>query len=121
MEKQQIDWFRAQLLELRTRVAAEAADHGRFLKPNDGDNLLDPEEQATRAGEDLVEAQITEDRSDSLRKIEVALGRLESGVYQQCANCGKEISLERLRAEPAALLCVDCQEAHEAGALTPSR
>jgi RNA polymerase-binding transcription factor DksA len=33
--------------------------------------------------------------------------------YGSCVDCGAEIELARLRAEPAAERCVDCQEAYE--------
>ena len=119
MEKQQVDWFRAQLLEQRERVVAEVASHGRFPQPRDGDNLLDPEEQATRITGDLVEARITEDRGNLLRKIDLALERLDAGTYQECEVCGNAIPLERLRAKPSVSLCVGCQEARDAGNLVP--
>jgi RNA polymerase-binding transcription factor DksA len=33
--------------------------------------------------------------------------------YGRCADCGLEIPFERLKAEPAALRCIDCQRVHE--------
>ena len=119
MEKQQIDWFRTQLQDQRALVAAEVVNHGRFSEPQDGDNQLDTEEQATRATEEFVQARITESRGNLLRKIDLALDRLEAGTYQQCAHCGNTIPIERLRAKPSASLCVDCQQASDAGELTP--
>jgi DnaK suppressor protein len=42
-----------------------------------------------------------------------ALARVESGQYGACVRCGKEIPLERLRAMPAAGLCITCKEWEE--------
>ena len=120
MEKQQVDWFRAELLEQRARVAGEVVDHRGFPEIQNGDSQLDNEEQAARIAEELVEARLTEDRGNLLRKIDLALGRLDEGTYQQCAHCGNTIPLERLRAKPSVSLCVDCQQASEAGELAPS-
>ncbi len=50
---------------------------------------------------------------ESIRKIELALKRLDEGSYGYCEECGEEISMERLKVIPFALLCRDCQEARE--------
>jgi DnaK suppressor protein len=52
----------------------------------------------------------------TLREILVALRRLEGGHYGECAECGVEIEVARLRAVPATSLCGDCAFAAE-GAL----
>ncbi|HLV89929.1 MAG: TraR/DksA C4-type zinc finger protein [Acidimicrobiales bacterium] len=41
--------------------------------------------------------------------IDKALERIEEGLYGTCANCGKEISPDRLAALPASILCVECK------------
>src|SRR5208283_531451 len=50
---------------------------------------------------------------ESIRKIELALRRLDEGSYGYCEECGEEISMERLKVIPFALLCRDCQETKE--------
>ncbi len=50
---------------------------------------------------------------ESIRKIESALKRLDEGSYGYCEECGEEISMERLKVIPFALLCRDCQETRE--------
>ena len=50
---------------------------------------------------------------ESIRKIELALKRLDEGSYGYCEECGEEISMERLKVIPFALLCRDCQETRE--------
>lgn len=115
MDKQEIEWFRARLLEQRERVTAEAARHAGFPGLEAGDDGMDLEEQAVRAMDDLVEARLTEDRGNLLKKIDFALERLDAGTYRECVRCGTTIPLERLRAKPSASLCVACQEAKDAG------
>lgn len=44
-----------------------------------------------------------------LRAVEGALERIEQGCYGVCAHCGTAIGIERLRAQPSALLCIACQ------------
>jgi DnaK suppressor protein len=52
-------------------------------------------------------------KSETLNKINDALGRLEQGTYGNCFECGDEIGEKRLRALPFAVRCKDCEEARE--------
>lgn len=44
-----------------------------------------------------------------LRKIKVALDRIQQGEYGACESCGNPISYQRLMARPVATLCIDCK------------
>jgi len=48
-----------------------------------------------------------------LKKIDLALEKIESGEYGICEMCGEEISPARLEARPIALFCIDCKTAQE--------
>ena len=61
---------------------------------------------------DLEQADVTRDL-DEFRGIEAARQRLQDGAYGICADCGTDIDFSRLRAFPAALRCVQCQERYE--------
>jgi RNA polymerase-binding transcription factor DksA len=41
-------------------------------------------------------------------QIDKALNRIEQGIYEQCASCGKKIAEDRLKAIPYADCCIDC-------------
>lgn len=49
-----------------------------------------------------------------LARIEMALRRCAEDTYGLCANCEEEISFARLKAQPEAPLCIDCQGKREA-------
>lgn len=57
--------------------------------------------------------------ADELRRIEAAMLRLKQGRFGECIDCGQEIPLERLEAEPTAARCVKCQELHEKTYVSP--
>ena len=61
---------------------------------------------------DLDQAEMGRD-IDELRGLEAAHGRIESGDYGACVDCGLDIGFERLRATPTAIRCIDCQTRHE--------
>lgn len=44
-----------------------------------------------------------------LKEVNDALKRMDGGTYGVCAKCGKEISEERLRANPAASAHTECK------------
>ena len=61
---------------------------------------------------DLEQADVTRDL-DEFRALEAARERIRDGGYGVCVDCGNDIGFERLKAFPAALRCVRCQERHE--------
>ncbi len=50
----------------------------------------------------------------TLRRVELALERIEAGEYGFCLHCGEPIAYARLEVQPFATLCLDCQENSEA-------
>jgi DnaK suppressor protein len=45
---------------------------------------------------------------ETLDEVENALAKMGKGTYGQCEDCGKQISVARLEAKPAARYCIDC-------------
>jgi DnaK suppressor protein len=60
-----------------------------------------------------IELALIEMKSETLRRVEAALRRLEEGTYGNCGECHGQISEERLRALPFASRCTACEETHE--------
>ena len=63
---------------------------------------------------DLDAAMLTRD-SDEVRDIALARKRLAEGSIDTCVECRGTISFERLRANPAARRCMECQRRKEHG------
>ena len=61
---------------------------------------------------DVGHAELSRDVAE-LREVDAALARLADGAYGTCVDCGADVGFERLRAEPAAARCVQCQTRHE--------
>jgi len=62
--------------------------------------------------EELCLADVRRDLGE-LEELDAARRRLWEGRYGVCRDCGGDIPLERLRAQPAASRCMDCQRQHE--------
>jgi RNA polymerase-binding transcription factor DksA len=60
----------------------------------------------------LDDAELSRDLQES-RELAAAQGRIREGKYGICEDCGQDIGFERLRAQPAARRCFDCQRVHE--------
>ena len=56
-----------------------------------------------------------EQASLNLKRVELALRRIESGEYGNCLHCDEVIAFARLQAQPFATLCVECQSLSESG------
>lgn len=68
-----------------------------------------PADVATETFERERDMTILEHIEGQLSDLERAMERLERGTYGTCEACGRPIDADRLRARPAARLCVDDQ------------
>jgi DnaK suppressor protein len=60
-------------------------------------------------------ASLIDRAEERLKDIEAAMARLEAGTYGICEECGEDIPLERIKALPFTLFCVDCQSKRNRG------
>lgn len=71
---------------------------------------VDRDEEANADEIDMYENNLAADEAmkTELEKIEKALAAMDASTYGFCANCQKEIPVERLRAYPQADTCLEC-------------
>jgi RNA polymerase-binding protein DksA len=69
---------------------------------------------------DVENAELSRDLQE-LREIDAALARVAGGNYGTCIDCGGDIGLERLRLEPTAVRCFNCQSVFEKTFLQPGK
>lgn len=101
------------MLEERRRDIQEKLRFLRETLPAESADVRDPEEQSVDDFIQDVDFALMEMKSETLRRIDDALRRLNEGRYGLCDECSAEISASRLRALPFAELCRDCQDARE--------
>ena len=101
------------MLEDRRREIHEKLRSLREAIPMDAHDVRDAEEQSVDDFVREVDLALMQMKSETLKKIDQALLRLEEGSYGRCQECDAEIPSARLRALPFAALCRDCQEEAE--------
>src|SRR5581483_7806893 len=97
MNKKQLEHFRVKLLAWR----------------EEPDNPPDPNDRASQETDMSIELRNRDRERKLIKKIDEALGRIETSDYGYCDVCGVEIGLERLEARPTAELCIDCKTLDE--------
>ena len=97
------------LAETRSQIVSR--NPGRSSVPAD---LLD---MATDSLETEMAFRIAEIRCSEVTQIDDALQRMSEGTYGICESCEARIPAARLRAVPAACMCVSCQATYESGRL----
>jgi DnaK suppressor protein len=99
---------RSELLDrVRSARSSETEGTGKDA-PDLGDRAI------TTVSRDLM-YQLTTGERDILRRIDMALDRLDKKTFGKCTNCEKKVQKGRLDAVPWARHCIDCQELHDRG------
>jgi DnaK suppressor protein len=97
------------ILEDRRREIHEKLRSLRESIPTGTAEVRDAEEQSVDDFVQEVDLALMQMKSETLKKIDQALLRLEEGSYGCCQECDAQIPAARLRALPFAALCRDCQ------------
>jgi DnaK suppressor protein len=106
---------------LRERLTGEHKELLRQLQDlgarHDADGIEDPLLEAGFADAGQATAErvnlltMVRNLRDTLREVDAALERMETGTYGRCQKCAKPIPEERLEALPATRLCIGCKRA----------
>lgn len=115
--KDELDQFEHQLMLQRAPLIASIGQRlhqgdtpAELALANTYQQVREQAEADLLADTDIAQLQI---ELAELEAIEGALARLRDGSYGRCARCGTPISTGRLRVQPAARMCLPCQEAAE--------
>lgn len=67
------------------------------------------EEEADETEQRAINEGVVASAKDQLKEITLALDKIGAGAYGVCEECGKEISVELLKADPESRLCQACK------------
>lgn len=111
MNKEQLEFFKHRLLELRQQLrdnAGATTEHLREISV-----APDPADRATQEEEHALELRTRDRERKLLKKIEGCLLSIEDGSYGYCEETGEAIGIPRLLARPTATLTIEAQERRE--------
>ncbi len=116
-EEGRMEELRKLLIRKREQIVKEATEEIKKFKSGEKRQLVetvldDGDLSVVDLAEDISLRHLSAHR-ETLVKIDNALRKLEEGTYGICEDCGDEISKERLKIMPFAILCRDCQEKRE--------
>jgi DnaK suppressor protein len=111
----------AELVRMMDTRAGELEEYIRNTLPKPADETTlertgvaqDEVDEATIGAEEHFNHSMHRHYVDEMRQIEAARERAQNGLVGSCTDCGDDIGYARLRAQPYAVRCVDCQERHE--------
>jgi RNA polymerase-binding transcription factor len=105
--------FERRLRQARREVWRTVVRTNEELATLDAHQAGAPSEDAGTVAVAGVLARLDSAERRLLDEIDAAQARLAAGTFGACEQCGKSIPLARLRAVPAARLCVVCERAAE--------
>ncbi len=112
MNKRDLKYFEKRLLqELRD---LQGGDNCNFSGLNNvEESSADIVDRASSFIDRSLSQNICDRESLKIRRLEQSLDDLADGVYGICEECGEDIAIKRLKANPLARHCIECKTAIE--------
>jgi DnaK suppressor protein len=112
MDQKDLEYFR-NLLSEQLQDALKQGDLTLEDMTDNNEIFADPADRATMESDRAFTLRIRDRERKLIKKIRAALGRLDSGTYGYCEECGEEIGVPRLKARPVTRLCINCKSKQE--------
>ncbi len=112
MNDAQMAAFRHRLVQLKQDILNNAGETTEHLR-EDTSIVPDPADRATIEEEHALELRTRDRERKLLKKIEMSIGRIDSGDYGYCDETGEPIGVGRLLARPTATLSLEAQQRRE--------
>ena len=111
MDKEEIETLRQDLLIRKHELTQLTRDS----RESSDTVVLDQSKVGRLSRIDALQAQkmaqeLAKRRQTQLQEIDGALRRIETGEFGHCFSCGDDISIARLRVNPASTRCMPCME-----------
>ncbi len=111
MNERQLAFFKYRLREMERELLQNADETTEHLRETV--IVPDPADRATIEEEHALELRTRDRERKLLKKVQQALGRIESGDYGYCEETGEPIGIPRLLARPTATLSLEAQQRRE--------
>jgi DnaK suppressor protein len=108
LTREKLDSFKHQLLSRRELLAREITQGTAEMIDNEP-FFADSVDQAAADTDRGLAVQMKNRERSLLSEIDLALRRIESGVFGECESCADEIGEQRMKANPSTTLCIACK------------
>ena len=113
MKKKDLETIKKQLIDEKARIIRHLEELAGSSTEEMQFNSGDPADIASLEISQSGLQKIGKREKLLLKKIDLALQKMEEGTYGECEQCGEEIAVGRLMARPVAQLCIDCKTEQE--------
>jgi len=113
MRKREQDRIRKELLKRKRELLGQALDPRDADLRSEREDLLDSGDVASQEVTQSFKIRLREREEKLLKKIDLALSRVDEGTFGICEDCGESIEIKRLVARPVTTLCIDCKSRQE--------
>lgn len=113
MKKKEIEQFKKILDEEKRKILRHLEVLSSSSEEELDTNSSDPVDIASTEINQANLQKIGKRETYLLKKIDLALKKIEDGTFGECESCGEQISVARLMARPVAQLCIDCKTDQE--------
>ena len=108
MSAGQLEHFRSILTAWKRELIEEVSRTVRHMQQQAA-CVPDMNDRASKEAEFDLELRARDRERKLLKKIDLALKRIDEGSYGYCEETGEEIGLRRLEARPIATICIEAQ------------
>ncbi len=112
MSDKQLQHFKNILLEWKKILMTEV-DRTLHHMQDDAANYPDPNDRATQEEEFGIELRTRDRERKLIKKIDIAVTRIDNKEYGYCTSCEANIGIRRLEVRPTAIKCIDCKTQDE--------
>lgn len=114
MKKKELDHFRELLVDEKRKIVRHLEEMSSSSGKDDINlNSGDAVDIASLEISHASMQKMGKRESTLLKKIELALRKIDDGSFGICEACGEAIGVKRLEARPVAQLCIDCKTEQE--------
>lgn len=110
MKQETLNHFKDLFTNIIEDAQLEDSLYAEALLQNDGGDLID---QALGDREKQLALKLKGRQGFFIKKVKVALKKIDEGTFGCCDECDGDISTGRLLARPTATLCITCKEEQE--------
>ncbi len=109
MTEEELEGARRRLLQLRKELLQEVRDAHAASRELGQDGVPDIGDMSANTYSRDVLLNLSETQQQTVRDIDAALERIDSGNYGICMRCEEEIAPRRLDVRPFSRYCIDCK------------